>query len=214
MYYIRIGPTAAVPGVGNAETVQQASASDAMDAMDAMDAANAMDAMDAMDAMALYHYCRNCGHELKIEKTICVSKLQLKHNAQSYSNVINKYTKLDPTLPRINNIKCPNSQCRSNPSVADAAAVIRMKRRPRAHVRGGLEEAENEGVGEEQYEDFDEGVLGGADSADGASKFTFSTREPEPREVIYIRYDEMNMKYVYMCAVCDTVWNTAQSNIL
>ena len=202
MYYIRIGPTAAVPGVGNAETVQQASASDAVDATNAVDAPN---------ATALYHYCRNCGHELKIEKTICVSKLQLKHNAQSYSNVINKYTKLDPTLPRINNIKCPNSQCRSNPSVADAAAVIRMKQRPRAHVRGGLDAGAGAGEDDEQYEDVDEGTLGGAGDADN---FTFSTREPEPREVIYIRYDEMNMKYVYMCAVCDTVWNTAQSNIL
>lgn len=65
MYYIRIGPTAAVPGVGNAETVQQASASDAADVMNAADA--------AANATALYHYCRNCGHELKIEKTICVS---------------------------------------------------------------------------------------------------------------------------------------------
>lgn len=113
---------------------------------------------------------------------------------------------MDPTLPRINNIKCPNSQCGSNPSVADAAAVIRMKQRPRAHDVGS-----GAGEEEEQYEDVDDGAL---DGAQDAGNFTFSTREPEPREVIYIRYDEMNMKYVYMCAVCDTVWNTAQSNIL
>jgi hypothetical protein len=159
------------------------------------------------DAASLYHYCRNCGHEVKIEKTICVSKLQLKRTAQSYSNVINKYTKLDPTLPRIYNIKCPNSQCKSNPSIGDAAAAgaAAIKMKPRV---GNKEEEEDE---EEAYEDLD------ADADVGAARagdFTFSSRELEPREVIYIRYDEVNMKYVYMCTVCDTVWNTAQSNIL
>jgi hypothetical protein len=32
-----------------------------------------------------------------------------------------------------------------------------------------------------------------------------------PREVIYLRYDEENMKYVYLCAVCDALWSTVQS---
>lgn len=26
------------------------------------------------------------------------------------------------------------------------------------------------------------------------------------REVIYIRYDDINMKYIYVCAVCNTSW--------
>lgn len=159
------------------------------------------------DTTSLYHYCRNCGHEVKIEKTICVSKLQLKRTAQSYSNVINKYTKLDPTLPRIYNIKCPNSQCKSNPSIAEAASAMKMKMKMKQRATttgGGLEEGEEEE--EEAYEDLD--------VAPDAGNFTFSARELEPREVIYIRYDEVNMKYVYMCTVCDTVWNTAQSNIL
>jgi hypothetical protein len=29
-----------------------------------------------------------------------------------------------------------------------------------------------------------------------------------PREVIYLRYDDINMKYIYLCAVCNTIWNT------
>jgi len=28
------------------------------------------------------------------------------------------------------------------------------------------------------------------------------------REVIYIRYDDVNMKYLYLCAKCDTMWKT------
>lgn len=31
------------------------------------------------------------------------------------------------------------------------------------------------------------------------------------REVIYIRYDDAKMKYVYMCAHCNTMWKTSDS---
>ena len=64
---------------------------------------------------------------------------------QKYYHMINQYTKLDPTLPRIYNIQCPNSECGSN-------------------------------------------------------------KENEKREVVYMRYDDDNLKYVYICVVCDTVW--------
>ena len=28
------------------------------------------------------------------------------------------------------------------------------------------------------------------------------------REIIFIRYDDINMKYIYLCANCDFVWKT------
>ena len=101
------------------------------------------------DPNKLVYYCRNCGNEdtsLVIDK-VCVSKMQIKKNEQSFNHIINKYTKLDPTLPRINTILCPNTECATN------------------------------------------------------------TKGKE-REIIYIRYDDTNMKYVYLCSECDTVWNT------
>ncbi len=30
------------------------------------------------------------------------------------------------------------------------------------------------------------------------------------REVIYLRYDDINMKYIYLCPHCDTIWKTAE----
>lgn len=103
----------------------------------------------------LIYYCRNCGHEdTKLTKeNICVSKTQLKRSEQKYNHIINEYTKLDPTLPRINTIKCPNSDCSSNNDDGD-----------------------------------------------------------EKREVIYIRYDDLNKLYIYLCAKCDIVWKTEKNN--
>lgn len=37
-----------------------------------------------------------------------------------------------------------------------------------------------------------------------------SNKGDAEREVIYIRYDDANMKYVYMCAHCNTMWKTSQ----
>ena len=105
--------------------------------------------IDPNDSNKLIYYCRNCGHNdstISIEN-VTVSKIQLKKSQQEFSHIINKYTKLDPTLPRINNILCPNPECGTN--VKD-----------------------------------------------------------EAREIIYIRYDDQNMKYVYLCSTCDTVWKT------
>ena len=99
----------------------------------------------------LNHYCRYCGSvdETVSEGGFCVLNTQFKNETQKFNHIINEYTKLDPTLPRIYNIKCPNDRCTTN-----------------AHD------------------------------------------EKKTAEVIYIRYDDNNMKYLYMCVTCDTVWKT------
>lgn len=109
--------------------------------------------INSEDENKLVYYCRNCGNEddQLTAENICVSKTQLKRSEQKYNHIINEYTKFDPTLPRINTIKCPNSECSSNKS-------------------------------------------------DGE------------REVIYLRYDDINMLYIYLCAKCDTVWKTQKNN--
>ena len=98
----------------------------------------------------LVYYCRNCGNEESsiTGDNVCVSKTTLRRSEQQYTHVLNEYTKLDPTLPRVTNIPCPNADCPSNKSGAK-------------------------------------------------------------REVIYIRYDDVNVKYVYLCASCDRVWKTS-----
>jgi len=109
------------------------------------------------DENKLIYYCRNCGNEdTNLTKdNICVSKIQLKKGEQKYNHIINEYTKLDPTLPRINTIKCPNSDCSTN----------------KENDKGNTVD----------------------------------------REVLYIRYDDTNKLYIYLCAVCDTVWNTEKN---
>jgi DNA-directed RNA polymerase subunit M/transcription elongation factor TFIIS len=109
--------------------------------------------IDERDSNQLSYYCRNCGYvdETAAEEGVCVMKTQLRKGGQHFHHIINRYTKLDPTLPRIYSIRCPSETCATN-----------------------VERVENP-------------------------------------EVIYIRYDDENMKYVYLCVVCDTTWKTDDS---
>jgi DNA-directed RNA polymerase subunit M/transcription elongation factor TFIIS len=107
--------------------------------------------INADDPNSLIYYCRNCGNEDKFlaVENVCVSKTQIKKSEQSFNHIINKYTKLDPTLPRINSVLCPNPQCKTN-------------------------------------------------------------TEDKNREIIYFRYDDTNMKYIYLCSTCDEIWKINQ----
>lgn len=119
------------------------------------------------DTDKLIYYCRNCGNEdtslVQNLNNLYVSKTEVK-TKMNYKNVINKYTKLDPTLPRIHNIDCPNVECTSN-------------------LNNSNTNEEGESKGAEPKKNID-------------------------KEILYIRYDDKNMKFVYLCANCDTIWNT------
>ena len=98
----------------------------------------------------LNYYCRNCGYNKDCETSVCISSSSdVMRSANSFRNIINEYTKFDPTLPRVNNILCPNDACLTNHDDA---------------------------------------------------------KERADKEVIYLRYDNKNMKYMYLCCICDTTW--------
>jgi DNA-directed RNA polymerase subunit M/transcription elongation factor TFIIS len=37
-----------------------------------------------------------------------------------------------------------------------------------------------------------------------------SNKGDEPKEIIYLRYDETNLRYLYLCCVCDTHWKLSR----
>ena len=126
--------------------------------------------LDAENPEALVYYCRHCGHETSFlegqgvasggmpaegedtSQLTCVSKTWVKNTEPSFQYIVNKYTKMDPTLPHTNKMLCPNADCATN-------------------KKGGDKEME--------------------------------------RDIIYIRYDDINIKYLYLCSTCDTTWKTA-----
>jgi DNA-directed RNA polymerase subunit M/transcription elongation factor TFIIS len=108
--------------------------------------------INADEPNKLVYYCRNCGNEdttLEVDN-VCVSKTVLKNKDVAAYSTVNKYTKLDPTLPRVTNVLCPNEAC--------------------------YKRSEKQG-------------------------------KEKDKEIICIRSDDINMKYMYLCAECDTTWS-------
>jgi len=109
--------------------------------------------IDANNTNKLVYYCRKCGNEdIQFNAdNVSIVKTEIKKSEESFSHIINKYTKLDPTLPRTNKVLCPNKDCETNTKEAD-------------------------------------------------------------REIIYIRYNDTDMKYIYLCSTCDTVWKPSENS--
>ena len=160
------------------------------------------------DPNSIVYYCRNCGHENKniTLDSVTISRTNFKSSKQKYNSIINKYTKMDPTLPRINTIKCPNQACKSNeehehtktPRSRSREEGSKSKASIGAAAAAVVPSVAGVGVGVDVDADVDE-QGGGAGAGDHTE-----------REIIYLRYDDVNMNFVYLCPVCDSVWNTTQ----
>lgn len=102
----------------------------------------------------LVYYCRKCGQEDNTTDTYTVvSKTTLSKDQIVNSNIINPYTKLDPTIPHVSTIPCPNTSCPSN-----------------------------------------------------------QDENPKKKDVLYIRYNDQSLKYIFMCTHCDTTWTNNLNN--
>ena len=95
----------------------------------------------------LQNYCKNCNFvkDLPNDKSIVIVKNNYEKKDKNYEMFINPYIKYDPTLPRVNNIKCINKDCKSKSKDVN-------------------------------------------------------------NEVIYIKYDNDEMKYLYYCVHCENFW--------
>lgn len=120
--------------------------------------------LDSPTSNTLVYYCRVCEYKdtedldyVNVGHSVLCT--QFKKGEQRFNHIINRYTKLDPTLPRIYNMKCPRLECKTNEQTT-------------------------------------------------SSKEETSEKDPKvtETEIIYMRYDDDKMKYLYICAECDHVW--------
>jgi len=90
-------------------------------------------------------YCENIDENISSEGS-CIIDVNTKITQQN--DIVNEYTKQDPTLPHLYNITCCNAECKSN---------------KKAEIKS---------------------------------------------DIIFLRYNDKDMKYVYICTHCDHSWKT------
>ena len=99
---------------------------------------------------SMIRICHNCGYQREDTKGGLIMETDLQEKtSEGYKILLNEFTKMDPTLPHLDTIKCPNKECGSNV--------------------GGLK-----------------------------------------ADIIYMKYDPVNLKYLYLCNVegCGAQWRS------
>lgn len=107
--------------------------------------------IDEKNTNDIVNYCRYCGNvdnNISTEGSCIINtKNEIENDT---SDVINEFTKQDPTLPHLYNVTCPNVECESH--------------------------------------------------------------KQNKNDVIFIRYNTKDMKFIYLCTFCDYSWNTNDNN--
>lgn len=66
-----------------------------------------------VDETKLMYYCKNCEFMTTDDSvdSVCIMENVLDENVSNYKQFSTPYIKYDPTLPRVNNVKCANTKC-------------------------------------------------------------------------------------------------------
>lgn len=171
------------------------------------------------DEKKLEYFCRTCNtivDDKEVRTT--VYKRNYTSDDREYKLTNNDYILDDPTLPRMNNIDCINNQCLSNQK---GHIMCELDSKP---SEDNINSYLNTVFTDVQYQyQLNENILHlSLDNIETESQSYLdklvSNEDYEiviqnkqfvdkPRkEVVFIKYDSNNMKFLYMCAICKTSW--------
>ena len=178
----------------------------------------------------LFNYCKNCGFESEVESlNKSVYKRNYENDYIADKIISNKYTIYDSALPRLN-IDCVHSNCITNISDVEFGEMIFIKDVPEhldddqfaeeiTSVLGNenIEEIKRiqltiagikpKSISKEQLITLVKEKIAGLDSDSIISNIELDNDFNKPsKEVLYIKYDPENMKYLYMCVNCGASW--------
>ena len=183
----------------------------------------------------LINYCKNClwsGQYISDNKNkISVYKKTYTDDYVSETMYINPHIVHDNTLPRINNIKCINNNCVSNidetnsvniqidNTISKEDSVIQnietkdiiqicrtflQSNNCKKYVLNKI--AQNICVVSlNQHSDYTK-LLSLEEIMIDNHNVNVNTFQPKKNEIIFIKYNKLDLKYMYICANCKTSW--------
>lgn len=167
--------------------------------------------------IGLKYSCRNCNYKEKDENPKrCVYENIYNQNSLTYDIIYNKYTRHDPTLPRMNTIKCINDKCISNQDIVEEVLILTdlsfhdgftdIHSKIKDIVRSVVPDAEIIQL------DDDTVIIKCPKNIQELRKqlskihnWVEYHKKIEP-QIIFIKYDPEELKYVYICDYCNTSW--------
>ena len=190
--------------------------------------------------------CKICGFKKQYnQKDNCIYTKNYQSDHLSFKTVSNRFVHLDPTLPRVNNINCPNKDCDTNKKATDFQNIYSINNIPYYIYDDFQNKLEQYSASEHQDELFrpyhfelkpdikKESLIVkvSAKTADAPkinisiirkliSQITIKNKDEElaelvkqvklykkpKNEVVFIKYDNVHMKYLYICCNCKFSW--------
>lgn len=135
----------------------------------------------------LLRICRNCGYRKTNDNGLVMETDLQEKSSEGYKVILNEFTRFDPTLPHLHNIKCPNNECKSNEEIGRGAGGAGA---------GAIESKNDTGNETEGEKKTETPVLN-------------TSLNNIKSDIIYLKYDNENMKYVYICNYCQTTWKSS-----
>jgi rubrerythrin len=172
----------------------------------------------------LEYYCKNCAYTTEMTDTnTCIYKRNYEEDYIVERVISNKYTIYDNTLPRVN-YDCINKDCPTNIDYdeLDKEAYIMIDNLPPDYTNDDIETIflnDLESIEKTVRVKLTKYIIVLKSVADripfenkyknkeiDGYKLNIIDYEKPKKEVIYIKYDNINMKYLYICANCGTSW--------
>ena len=178
----------------------------------------------------LRHYCKVCDISQPFtRKENCIYETDHTDNYLSYKNLHNPYLYLDSTLPRINTLQCPNTKCYTNQEKQFFDNMIHITNIPYEI----FEQVNNEikkWFLKMNYLDTDYKIEPSITKSEliitiyknekinelikllvkidiiQKHKITITSYKKPKNEIVFIKYDNINMKYLYFCTNCKISW--------
>lgn len=170
---------------------------------------------------SLSHYCKNCHWEKEItDLQGPVYKRNYEEDHIAEKALTNKYTIFDVTLPRVE-YDCINKCCATVKDI-DATKSFLISNIPEDLSTEDFDKlfSDIEGISEKPLRVKLAQAIVSCNSNDDKKKIQeiFNKKSVDDntleiseyikpnKEVLYIKYDPTNMKYLYLCAVCGSSW--------
>lgn len=170
----------------------------------------------------LENYCKNCGWKgVKDISSKAIYKRNYKEDYIAEKVLSNKYTIFDVSLPRVE-YDCINPKCATNTEFDKDSTLIvsnipadhtdeqfdeifesfntKIDKKYRVKLTQAILVFKSKENKEEFESSFNKNIIPSYElSIDKFSQIS--------KEILYIKYDPNNMKYIYLCANCGSSWN-------
>jgi len=176
------------------------------------------------DNKGLSNYCKNCGWSGEIlNNNNCIYKRNYQEDYIADNVILNKYTIFDNTLPRVS-YDCVNLECATNLKDIETEKALIFKNIPSENDDGFIKNIFKLDADKIKtiirlkltsvliilHKAIDKvdfiNKYNSIEIEDQEQKLEYLQFVEPKKEVLYIKYDNINMKYLYICAICGTSW--------